>query len=528
MTAGVVTVTPDMPLLHAAKILSDHDFTGLPVVDANGVLAGILTEYDLIAKGSAVHLPTLQKLLQSVPVKSDGTQDGIAKIASLAVRDVMNPDPMFFEKTASIDEVVTLFRNHHRVNPVPVVNGNKKVVGVVSRSDILRLFDKVPYQPPAEFVAEGALNLLKNDYLFLSKIAEEKISETLQYSKTFEDAVVSSTDAVAITDAKADVLYVNPAWERLNGYSLAEARGKNPRILKSGKTPQEVYKKMWETLVAGKPFVTEDVVNKRKDGTEYREEITISPVRRDGATALYVGVIRDITKRKQIEQAKSEYISLTAHQLATPLTLIGWNADSLLGEKPGKLNREQRAHVEQIVVASHTIRELADTFLNAAKIEAGVFALIPEPVNLADLVDKVIDDYGLASREKGVMVRKEYGAGITPVTADRRMLRIIAQNLVSNAIRYTDAGGAVTVRIVQSEQGVRLEVCDTGIGIPKDEQDRVFSKLFRARNALTRMPDGTGLGLYVVKMAAEKLGATINFISEEGKGTAFTVMLPKA
>lgn len=526
MTVGVIAVTPQTPLLHAAKIMSDHDFTGMPVIDADGKLIGILTEYDLIAKGSAVHLPTIQKLLQSIPIKGDGMRGEIEKITSLVVRDVMNPDPMFFQKSATIDEVVTLFRNHHRVNPVPVVDENKKVIGVVSRSDILRLFDNVPYQAPTEFVAEGAMKLLKNDYLFLSKIAEERISETLQHSKTFEDAVISSGDAIAITDANATILYVNPAWERLNGYSLDEARGKNPRILQSGKTSREVYKKMWETLLGGKPFVTEDIVNKRKDGSEYREEIMVSPIRRDGITVLYVGIIRDITRRKQIDAAKSEYISLTAHQLRTPLTLIGWNADALLGERAGKLNREQRACLEQIVEASRNMRELADTFLNAAKIEAGTFELLPEPVDVAELADNSIADVALALREKNIALMKDYSKNTFRVTTDQRMLRIIFQNLISNAVRYSDAGDTVTVRIAKFEKGIIIEVRDTGIGIPEAEQEKVFSKLFRARNVLARTPDGTGLGLYVVKMAVEKLGGSIRFESEENKGTAFFVSLP--
>ena len=525
MTFGVLTITPDTRLLDAAKIMGNHGFAGIPVVDEKGVLVGILTEYDLISKGSALHLPTLQKLLQDIPV-NDHSPEGVEKIISLAVRDLMNKEPAVFTIDSDIADVVKTFRDHHRVNPIPVVDENRKVIGIVSRSDILKLFDKVPSQPPVEAIVENALALLQKNYMFLSAIAEEGLAEGANYSQTFRDAIISSADAVIITDIDADIIYVNPAWERLTGYSFDEVRGKNPRFLQSGKTPKEVYKKMWDALTSGSPFITEEIVNRCKNGSEFQEEITQTPVKRGGKTEFYIGITRDITRRKEIDRAKSEYVSLTAHQLATPLTIIGWNADALLSEKRGALGQDQREYLEQIKIAANSMRELSDTFLNAAKIEAGTLKLFLAPVALPHICDAVINGYVPTIKEKNIHIAKEYDEHLPEVISDERLLRIIVQNLISNSLKYTPEQGTVAISVKRSGVHFVLSVRDTGFGIPKDEQEKVFSKLFRARNVTTQQGEGTGLGLYIVKMAVNLLGGKIWFVSAEGEGTTFFVEIP--
>lgn len=141
MTKEVVSVGPDTPLIEAAKILVEYKFDGVPVVDKENKLAGILTEYDLISKSSAIHLPTFQKIIQDIGVyrkdKKHFTKD-LEEIASLRVKDVMNNDPLTLPEDATYEDAVTAFRDHHRVNPIPVIDKDKKVVGVVSRYDVLK------------------------------------------------------------------------------------------------------------------------------------------------------------------------------------------------------------------------------------------------------------------------------------------------------------------------------------------------------------------------------------------------------
>jgi len=140
MTKEVVAVHPDTPLLDVAKILAEHNFDGVPVIDADGKLVGLVTEYDLINKTSAVHLPTLQVVLRNLPQFKEEEAHFQEEILSLKVSDIFNKDPLTLSPDISYDDIIKLFREHHRVNPIPVVDNDNKVVGVISRFDVLRPF----------------------------------------------------------------------------------------------------------------------------------------------------------------------------------------------------------------------------------------------------------------------------------------------------------------------------------------------------------------------------------------------------
>ena|SRR3989338_1591478 len=141
MTKKVISVLPDTPIIEAAKKLSKYNFDGMPVVDKNNKLVGILTEYDLVSKGSSIHLPTFQIILENLKVfKKDRSKfkKEIKEISSLTVQDVMNKEPLTLYENATFEEAAAAFRVHHRVNPIPVINHKNKVIGVVSRFDILK------------------------------------------------------------------------------------------------------------------------------------------------------------------------------------------------------------------------------------------------------------------------------------------------------------------------------------------------------------------------------------------------------
>lgn len=140
MTKEVITVHPDSSLLDVAKILAEHNFDGVPVTDANNKLMGIVTEYDLINKTSAVHLPTLQVILRNLPQFKEEESHFQQEILSLKVSDIMNKEPLTLSPDITYDEVIKLFKDHHRVNPMPVIDKDGKVLGVISRFDVLRPF----------------------------------------------------------------------------------------------------------------------------------------------------------------------------------------------------------------------------------------------------------------------------------------------------------------------------------------------------------------------------------------------------
>src|SRR3989338_3807329 len=141
MTMSDLTVRPETPLFEAASVIAKHNFDGVPVIDDAGKLAGILTEYDLVSKGSMVHLPTLQVVLQNLTAfRKDRSQfqKEVQEVSNLKARDVMNSDPLTLPDTATFEDVEKAFREHHRVNPIPVIDGERRVVGVIIRFDILK------------------------------------------------------------------------------------------------------------------------------------------------------------------------------------------------------------------------------------------------------------------------------------------------------------------------------------------------------------------------------------------------------
>lgn len=146
MTKEVISVRPDTPILDANEILAKHNFDGVPVIDAEGNLVGILTQYDMVVQGSFVHLPTFQKILSEVKFYKKG-QDSISadieELKKLKVNDIMNKEPLTLTDGALFADVVAAFRDHHRVNPIPVIDKNKKVVGVVSRYDVLKILSLI-------------------------------------------------------------------------------------------------------------------------------------------------------------------------------------------------------------------------------------------------------------------------------------------------------------------------------------------------------------------------------------------------
>jgi len=264
---------------------------------------------------------------------------------------------------------------------------------------------------------------------------------------------------------------------------------------------------------------------------------TVRYLRFDGKTILgrdkkmqsIEGVAHDITKEVEIDRAKTEFVSLASHQLKTPLTAISWLTEALLSGDKGALNEEQRKYVENIHTTDRSMMEMVNDLLNVSRIELGTLQLRPEDIDVVAFAQSVIDEQKQTADGKYVTVKYEFEPNLPHMRVDRNLIRMVFQNLLSNAIKYTPAGGNVGVSIVRGsgmKDTVFVTVSDTGIGIPKDEQDKVFEKLHRAKNAQASVPDGTGLGLYVVKTIVERVKGTITFDSIEGKGTTFHITLP--
>lgn len=383
------------------------------------------------------------------------------------------------------------------------------------------------------------------DALFhvLQDVAKEKDkAEILAHElEKFKIALDGTSDHVVITDQNGIILYANAALERITGFSPKEVVGKKAGIkeLWGGNMEQEFYAQLWHTIkIEKKPFVGE-ITNRRKNGVLYQALSSISPIlTKDGDLEFFIGIERDITKEKEIDQAKTEFVSLASHQLRTPLSTVNWYAEMLLSGDAGAINEEQKKYLDEIYKGNQRMVELVNALLNVSRLELGTFTLEPEPTDIIDISRIAVKEVRPMVENKKITLSEKYAPDIPKVNVDPKLTRIIFQNLISNAAKYTPENGTVDVTVELRKKGdavggvsvvadsLYVAVADTGYGIPKAQEDKIFTKLFRADNVKEHDTEGTGLGLYIIKSIVEHSKGKVWFVSQENKGTTFHVLLP--
>lgn len=342
----------------------------------------------------------------------------------------------------------------------------------------------------------------------------------LRLEKERSEAILNHVaDAIIFTDTNANVLFVNRAWEALNGYRLWEVMGQRTSILQSGETPLTTYQSMWQALQAGGVW-RGDVHNKRKDGSTYRGELTIAPVYNERhVVENYVGVLRDVTKRRELEALKEQFIANAAHDLGNPVQVLTTTL-ALIKIAPEEFDKRLPVLEYQMQRLSNLVSDL----LNISRLDRGLAFGTARPIRLDHVVRHAVDAQQPLAQERGITLRHDI-ALVPPILGDANELERVVVNLIANALNYTPTGGQVAVAVWVNHSGLIFSVVDTGIGIAPHEQPRVFERFYRSDQARTTA-DGTGLGLAIVKSIVEKYGGTIDLESVLGQGTTFTVHLP--
>jgi signal transduction histidine kinase/DNA-binding response OmpR family regulator len=248
------------------------------------------------------------------------------------------------------------------------------------------------------------------------------------------------------------------------------------------------------------------------------------PTRDSSGAAVGVTLtLQDVTREREVSQMKSDFVSFVTHQLRTPLAGIKWLLE-LASEDPA-LPEEARTYVGDSREAAERLIKLVNELLDISRLESGRLTITPAPVDLDALTRDVLAELEPLVAAKGHTVTL---AGAGSVLADRQLLRQVVLNLASNAVKYTPPGGTITVRIEPGAGTVAWIILDTGIGIPPAARPHLFEKFYRADNVQPLETEGTGLGLYLVRLIVEQSRGQIRYDSTEGIGSAFTVTLPAA
>ncbi len=376
---------------------------------------------------------------------------------------------------------------------------------------------------------------LENQQQAMLSILEDVEEEKDKNKKMANDlekfllAIENASDHMVITDPDGIVVYANPAVEHITGYKLKEIIGKKAGTLHNwgGLMPQDFYEELWTTLKEKKKSFSGEIQQKRKNGEHYDVIAHLSPVLDDkGEVTFFVGIERDITKEKQIDKAKTEFVSLASHQLRTPLSTINWYTEMLLAGDVGKLNKDQEEYLNLVYDGNQRMVELVNSLLNISRIELGTFAIDPEKVDLKKMAKSVLAELLQQTKEKKLNIKTKFDTKLSDYKTDSKLMRIIFQNLLTNAVKYTPEKGSITITLKKKTKKLLIEVTDTGYGIPKLEQPKIFTKLFRADNVRSKDTEGNGLGLYLVKSVVEEAEGSISFKSTENKGTTFSIILP--
>jgi len=255
-------------------------------------------------------------------------------------------------------------------------------------------------------------------------------------------------------------------------------------------------------------------------------QVTISPLIKEKEKIGTLIVLHDITREKTVERIKTEFVSLSAHQLRTPLSAIKWTLRMLLDGDLGKLNKEQTDFLEKTYKSNERMITLINDLLNVTRIEEGRYISQLLSYDLVEITQSVIDSLKGEIERKNLKFEFKRPEKLPKVLVDEEKIKIAIENLLDNAVRYIFPGGKITVSLELLENEIQFKIEDSGIGIPRDEQPRIFSKFFRGVNAIRMETEGSGLGLFVTKNIIEAHGGRIWFKSEEGKGSTFYFTLP--
>ncbi len=237
---------------------------------------------------------------------------------------------------------------------------------------------------------------------------------------------------------------------------------------------------------------------------------------------------RDVTHEREVDRMKTEFVSLVSHELRTPLTSIKGYVDLLLEGEVGDLAEEQREFLEIVGSNAQRLVALINDLLDISRIEAGKIELSRTPVVLAPLIEGIARSFRPQIEAKQQQLTQEVAPDLPAVWADHDRLTQIITNLLSNAHKYTPAGGRIRIAAAQTGDMIRIDVQDSGIGLSEEEQSRLFSRFYRARNRTTQEVGGTGLGLTITRSLIEMHGGTITVESEPGQGATFGFTMPIA
>ena len=360
---------------------------------------------------------------------------------------------------------------------------------------------------------KALINILQDFKKAKSKAEEEK-EKTLAIISNFSDGLLifDNKDKLLIVNAEAEK-FLNLDKKEIIGKSVSElAEFSDIKLLLNiiGKNIKKVFRKELK--------IKEDLII----------EVSTAFIIRDNEKIGKFILLHNITREKTVQKLKTEFVSIAAHQLRTPLSAIKWTLTTILDGDLGKINKEQKEYLQKTNLSNERMINLVDDLLNLSRIEEGRYVQKNDFFKLEEIVRDVVDSLDIKANKKNIKFNFKEPANMPEVLADKEKIRLVVQNLLDNAVNYSFDGKEIFISLSKNDDKNEIEfkIENVGIGIPKNQQKRIFTKFFRAENAVKAETVGSGLGLFINKNIIESHKGRIWFESGKNKKTAFYFTIP--
>jgi len=355
------------------------------------------------------------------------------------------------------------------------------------------------------------------------EIAWEKYKKVLTEKKATEAVIHSVAEGLVVIGREGEVLMMNPAAEKILGASRKEKIGKS--ILENLKEEQLVS---LAKASSGKENLEIELISPRDDTKKVLRASTAVIEDENGQTVGMVSVLSDITKQRELDNLKSNFVSNVSHELRTPLVAIGKSLSLLLTKTAGEINDNQQQFLS---IADHNVKRLGrliDDLLDLAKLEAGKLDLRRAPSSVEKIANDVVASFAAWENSKGLTLEKKVQENIPQANIDPDRITQVLTNLVGNAIKFTPSGGRITVAASYhpDRREIEIAVQDNGLGIAAENIPRIFSKFYQVGERSSADMAGTGIGLSITKEIVELHGGRIWAESQKGQGARFAFTLP--
>jgi len=427
-------------------------------------------------------------------------------------------------------EVLEQIRTHHPDLLVIVITGYATVESAVEAMK-KGAYDFIPkpFTPDQlRIIVRRALEkrALQKEAEFLRRERERSLRDIATEKSKLKTIIHCMGDGLLVCDREGCIVLSNPAASRMLKIPEDSLIG---NYINQCHLNSELLRTIEESLKAqDRNYISvSQELSIGEQGETYLRAHT-APVRNDlGETIGSVTVLQDISHLKELDKMKSEFIAMVAHELRAPLAAVEQQLTVILNRMAGEVTEKQEQLLSRAKERTKGLLDLIRDLLDLSKIEAGKMIQYKEPLTLQEVIQKVVELMKTEAEQKRVDLQFIPPTQNPVIHADRNGMEGVFTNLVSNAIKYTPEGGKVQITLSEEGGFAKVTVSDTGIGIKKEDLQRIFDKFYRVKTPQTRQIVGTGLGLSIVKSIVDAHLGSISVESEEGKGTTFTVLLPK-